>query len=168
MGLPARVLVEREGDRYILSRNAGNEAIEAVLWFRRRALLWYHLPRTAILPYSVHAEALHDFKTWFEKSNLAQRAWQCCQVSAGRGDTYGSQTQPQRGETPSRSAGERCYGRPLAEALPGLRQSPSRSAGRGVTVDPSPKLSPGSTGQLRADMGIPEETSTAPFGTKLG
>ena len=92
MGLPARVLVEREGGGYILSRNAANEAIEAVLWFRRRALLWYHLPRTAILPYSVHAVALHDFKTWFKASNLAQRAWRCCQVFAGRGDTYGSQT----------------------------------------------------------------------------
>ena len=92
MGLPARVLVEREGDRYILSRNAGNEAIEAVLWFRRRALQWYGLPRTAILPYSVHAEALRHFKKWFKASNLARGAWSCCQVFARRGDTYGSQT----------------------------------------------------------------------------
>ena len=91
MGCPARVLVEREGDRYILSRNAGNEAIEAVLWFRRRALQWYGLPRTAILPYSVHAEALRHFKKWFKASNLARRAWSCCQVFARRGDTYGSQ-----------------------------------------------------------------------------
>ena len=92
MGLPARVLVQREGDVYILSRNAGNEAIEAVLWFRRRALQWYGLPRTAILPYSVHAEALRHFKKWFKASNLARRAWSCCQVFARRGDTYGSQT----------------------------------------------------------------------------
>ena len=75
MGLPANVLVEREGDRYILSRNAGNEAIEAVLWFRRQALAYHGLPRTAILPYHVHSDALWRFKKWFEYSNLARRAW---------------------------------------------------------------------------------------------
>ena len=103
MGLPARVLVEREGDRYILSRNAGNEAIEAVLWFRRRALQWYGLPRTAILPYSVHSEALGHFKKWFKDSILARRAVNCCRKFEHRGDAYGSQTLARRhSSTPSR------------------------------------------------------------------
>ena len=52
MGLPARVLVDREGDVYILSRTARNEAIESVLWFRRQALESFKLPPTPILPYS--------------------------------------------------------------------------------------------------------------------
>ena len=93
MGLPANVLVEREGDRYILSRNAGNEAIETVLWFRREAFHWWHLPKeTAILPHNVHADAWKRFKDWFQSSWLATRARASCKKFRGRGDTYGSQT----------------------------------------------------------------------------
>ena len=70
----------------------GNEAIEAVLWFRRRALSWYNLPRTAILAYHVHSEALFHFKNWFTRANLASRAWNSCAVFLDKSDTYGSQT----------------------------------------------------------------------------
>ena len=148
MGLPARVLVDRVGDVYSLSRTAGNEAIDSVLWFRREALEYYKLPPTPILPYSVHTWALKRFKNWFVSSKLARQAWRSSQKFAAKGDTYGSQTLPQRGGTPSRSAGEWRYGRPL-------RQTPRRSAGywcygrslaesfsrvdvSGVTVDPLP------------------------------
>ena len=148
MGLPARVLVDRVGDVYSLSRTAGKEAIESVLWFRRQALEYYKLPPTAILPYSVHCEAFRRFKNWFQYSELARRAWCSSQKFAANGETYGSKTLLQRGGTPSRSAGEWRYGRPL-------RQTPRRSAGywcygslfaesfsrvdeSGVTVDPLP------------------------------
>ena len=119
MGLPARVIVQREGDVYVLSRTAANEAIEAVLWFRRQALQWHSLDPTAILPYHVHSEAFGRFKKWFQNSNLAERAWQSSKKWQGKSHAYGSQIS---GGTPSRSAGEWCYARPLRQAL-------SRSAG---------------------------------------
>ena len=120
MGLPSHILVGRQGDRYYLSRSAGNEAIDAVLWFRREALQWHNLPGTTILPYHVHGEAWKRFKAWFEKSKLAAHAVQSSKKFIKvQGNTYGSQTQS--GETPSRSALQ----------------------GSVVTADPSPKLSPG-------------------------
>ena len=93
MGLPANVLVEREGDRYILSRNAGNEAIDNLLWFRREAFHWWHLPEeTAILPYNVHSNAFKWFKEWFQYSPLATKARASLKKFRGESDTYGSQT----------------------------------------------------------------------------
>ena len=87
MGLPARVLVDREGDVYILSRTAGNEAIDSVLWFRREALEYYKLPPTPILPYSVHSWALKRFKYWFVSSKLARQAWHSSEKFAAKSDT---------------------------------------------------------------------------------
>ena len=92
MGLPARVLVDREGDRYILSRHAANEAIEMVLYYRQRALERHRLQPTAILPFKVHSEALNRVKKWFENSNLGKRALECAEKFTVTGDTYGSQT----------------------------------------------------------------------------
>ena len=57
-GLLCNVMVERRGDRYVVSKAAWNEAIEAVLWFRREALWYNGLQADAILPYHVHGEAL--------------------------------------------------------------------------------------------------------------
>ena len=87
MGLPARVLVDREGDVYILSRTAGNEAIDSVLWFRRQALEYFKLPPTPILPYSVHTWALKRFKYWFVSSKLARQAWHSSEKFAAKSDT---------------------------------------------------------------------------------
>ena len=150
MGLPARVLVQREGDVYILSRNAGKEGIDAVLWFRRQALWAHYLPQHAILPYRVHSEALKHFKNWFMYSNLARRAFESCKKFAGKSHTYESHTLPQRGGTPSRSAGEWRYDRPLRQTSRrsagywrygrSLADSVSRVDGSGVMVHPLPNL----------------------------
>ncbi len=84
-GLLSTVLVERRGDRYVVSRAARNEAIDAVLWFRSKALWYNRLPDDAILPYRVHGEALARFKLWFQSSQLAQRAYASCRKFQGPG-----------------------------------------------------------------------------------
>ena len=67
-GLLPTVIVDRRGDRYTVCRGARNEALDAVLWFRRQAL-WYHgLPRDAILPYRLHGEALARLKNPYSPS----------------------------------------------------------------------------------------------------
>ena len=71
-------MVERRGDRYVVSKAAWNEAIEAVLWFRREALWYNGLQADAILPYRVHGEALRRLMAWFKNSRLAERAVACC------------------------------------------------------------------------------------------
>ena len=139
MGLPAGVLVERVGDVYCLSRTPpGKEVMESVLRFRREALECYKLPPTAILPHSVHSEAFRRFKNWFQHSELARRAWCSSQKFAANGETHGRKTLLQRGGTPSRSAGEWRYGRPL-------RQTPRRSAGYWCYGSLFAEVSPGST-----------------------
>ena len=47
--------LDRRGDRYVVSHVARSEAIDAVLWYRRRALLYNNLPPGAILPYRVRS-----------------------------------------------------------------------------------------------------------------
>ena len=85
IGLLNTVLVDRRGDRYIVSRGARNEAIESVLWFRMCAIEYHRLPRDCILPYRVHSQALARFKQWFVGSRLAQRAIRSCQQFKGDG-----------------------------------------------------------------------------------
>ena len=82
-GLLCNVMVERRGDRYVVSKAAWNEAIEAVLWFRREALWYNGLQADAILPYRVHGEALRRFMAWFKNSRLAERAVACCKKFLG-------------------------------------------------------------------------------------
>ena len=82
-GLLCIVMVERRGDRYVVSKAAWNEAIEAVLWFRREALWYNGLQADAILPYRVHGEALRRFMAWFKNSRLAERAVACCKKFLG-------------------------------------------------------------------------------------
>ena len=54
-GLLSTGIVDRRGDRYVVSHGARNEAIDAVLWFRHKALQYHSLPFGAILPYSVRS-----------------------------------------------------------------------------------------------------------------
>ena len=82
-GLLCNVMVERRGDRYVVSKAAWNEAIEAVLWFRREALWYNGLQADAILPYRVHGEALRRSMAWFKNSRLAERAVACCKEFLG-------------------------------------------------------------------------------------
>ena len=54
-GLLSAGILDRRGDRYVVSHVARNEAIDAVLWYRRRALLYNNLPPGAILPSRVRS-----------------------------------------------------------------------------------------------------------------
>ena len=54
-GLLSTGIVDRRGDRYVVSQLAQNEAIDAVPWFRHRALQYHNLPLGAILPYRVRS-----------------------------------------------------------------------------------------------------------------
>ena len=54
-GLLSTGIVDRRGDRYVVSHGARNEAIDAVLWFRHSALQCHTLPLGAILPYRVRS-----------------------------------------------------------------------------------------------------------------
>ena len=54
-GLLSTGIVDRRGDRYVVSQLAQNEAIDAVLWFRHEALRNHSLLFGAILPYSVRS-----------------------------------------------------------------------------------------------------------------
>lgn len=67
-GLLTSILVRRTGDRYVLSRGASNEALEAVLWYRDQAVQWYRLGENQILPFSVHGETWKRFKAWSPNS----------------------------------------------------------------------------------------------------
>ena len=82
-GLLCSVIVERHGDRIVVSQAASNEAIDSVLWYRSRALEYYGLSDEAILPFRVHSEALLRFRGWFQNSRLAKRTWDCCRKFRG-------------------------------------------------------------------------------------
>ena len=83
--LHRNVIVQRRGDRYVISKGAWNEAIHSVLWFRRRALRWYRLRDDDILSYHAHKDALVEFDSWFKKSRLAERALASSAKFMGRG-----------------------------------------------------------------------------------